>query len=97
MSKITKQDVEHVANLARLSISEEDQEKLTNQLDSILSFAEKLNQLDTDNVEPTSHVLPITNVTRVDRVRPSVSVDDALKNTAEHAQDQFKVPSIIES
>ena len=59
-------EVKYVANLARLAITEEEAEKFTNQLDAIIAFAEQLNELDTDNVEPTSHVLDIKNVMRED-------------------------------
>ena len=63
---ITIKDVEHVANLARLELTEEEKEQFTGQLNAILKYAEKLNELNTDDVEPTSHVLPITNVMRED-------------------------------
>jgi aspartyl-tRNA(Asn)/glutamyl-tRNA(Gln) amidotransferase subunit C len=96
MSTITKQDVEHVAHLARLALTAEEAEKMTKQLDSILAFVEKLNELDTTHVEPTSHVLPLNNVTRADEVRPSLPVEEALKNTAEHRDQQVKVPSVLE-
>lgn len=96
MSGITKQEVEHVANLARLSLSEEDKEKFTQDLDSILTFAGKLNELDTENVKPTSHVLHLSNVVREDRVRPSLSAEEALLNTAEHKNNQVIVPSVFE-
>jgi len=95
MSTITKKEVEHVANLARLSLSEEDKEKFTKHLDSILTFAKKLDELDTEGVEPTSHVLPLHNVVREDRVRPSLPVEEALKNTADHKENQVKVPSVL--
>ena len=62
MTRITIDEVKHVANLARLAITEEEAEKFTNQLDAIITFAEQLNELDTDNVEPTSHVLDMKNL-----------------------------------
>lgn len=95
MSKITKQDVQHVAHLARLELGEQEAEALTKQLDSILTFAAKLNELETENVPPTSHVLSITNVTRTDEIRPSLPIEEALKNTAEHQEQQIKVPSVL--
>jgi aspartyl-tRNA(Asn)/glutamyl-tRNA(Gln) amidotransferase subunit C len=94
--KITVNEVEHVANLARLTFSEEEKELATRQLDSILSYVDKLNELDTTGVEPTSHVLPINNVMRDDRVAPSLSPDDALSNAPERAGDFYRVPKIIE-
>jgi aspartyl-tRNA(Asn)/glutamyl-tRNA(Gln) amidotransferase subunit C len=95
MSTITKKDVEHVAHLARLSLNEEEKERFTKHLDSILTFSKKLDELDTEGVQPTSHMLSLTNVVREDQVRPSLSVEDALKNTAEHRENQVKVPSVL--
>ncbi len=94
--KITVTEVEHVANLSRLSFSGEDTEIFTRQLDSILSYIDKLNELDTSGIEPTSHVLPIKNVMRVDETRQSLSPDDALGNAPDRAGDFYKVPKIIE-
>ena len=69
LTRITIDQVKHVANLARLAITEEEAEKFTKQLDAIIAFAEQLNELDTENVEPTSHVLEIKNVFREDVAR----------------------------
>jgi len=66
MAKLTKEEVKHVANLARLAITEEEAEKFAEQLGKITDFAEQLNELDTANVEPTTHVLPLVNVMRED-------------------------------
>ncbi len=66
MTRISNQEVKHVANLARLAISEEEVEKMTKELDAIITFAELLNELDTENVEPTYHVLDMKNVLRED-------------------------------
>jgi aspartyl-tRNA(Asn)/glutamyl-tRNA(Gln) amidotransferase subunit C len=96
MSTISKKDVEHVAHLARLSLSEDEKETFAQHLDSILTFAEKLNELDTEGVEPTSHVLDLKNVVREDQVRPSLSAEEALENTAEHKKNQVKVPSVLD-
>jgi aspartyl-tRNA(Asn)/glutamyl-tRNA(Gln) amidotransferase subunit C len=96
MSRITIDEVKHVANLARLAITEEEAEKFTQQLDSIISFAEQLNELDTEHVEPTSHVLDMKNVFREDISQKGLSVEEVLKNAPEHENGQVKVPSIIE-
>lgn len=93
---ITKQEVEHVAKLARLELSELEKEKLTDQLSNILTYVEKLNELDTTGVEPTSHVLAITNVMRDDVPGVSLSQEQALSNAPEKAAGHFKVPKIIE-
>ena len=89
-------EVKHVANLARLAITEEEAEKFTNQLDAIIAFAEQLNELDTDNVEPTSHVLDMKNVLREDVAKAGLPVEEVLKNAPEHENGQIKVPAIIE-
>lgn len=96
MSRISKDQVKHVAHLARLAVTEEEAELLTEQLDKIIGFAEELNELDTDNVEPTTHVLELKNVLREDEVRNSVSVDEAMKNAPAQKDGQFKVPNILE-
>ncbi|HEX9136539.1 MAG TPA: Asp-tRNA(Asn)/Glu-tRNA(Gln) amidotransferase subunit GatC, partial [Nitrospirota bacterium] len=76
--KITKQEVEHVARLARLELSEKEKETLTDQLSNILTYVEQLNELDTKGVEPTSHVLDINNVMREDVPEAGLSQDLAL-------------------
>lgn len=94
--KITKKEVEYVARLARLALGEEEKEKITTQLDSILGYMDKLNKLDTKNVEPTSHVLPINNVWRQDEVKPSLTQEEILANAPEKQEGFFKVKKIIE-
>jgi aspartyl-tRNA(Asn)/glutamyl-tRNA(Gln) amidotransferase subunit C len=94
--KITKQEVEHVAKLARLELSEQEKEKLTDQLSNILTYVEKLNELDTRGVDPTSHVLDINNVMRDDVAHVSLTQDLALANAPEKAAGHYKVPKIIE-
>ncbi|MHB8173245.1 MAG: Asp-tRNA(Asn)/Glu-tRNA(Gln) amidotransferase subunit GatC [Nitrospirota bacterium] len=94
--KIAVNEVEHVANLSRLSFSSEETEIFTRQLDSILSYVDKLNELDTTGVEQTSHVLPINNVMRLDKVGQSLSPDDALSNAPDRVGDFYSVPKIIE-
>ena len=94
--RITRREVEHVARLARLALSEEEKELMTRQLDRILGYVDKLNELDTSQVEPTSHVIPMENVLREDAVRPSLSQDDALANAPDREPPFFRVPRIIE-
>lgn len=94
--KITRKEVEHVAHLARLEIKEEDKEQFTEQLSAILTYVEKLNELDTKEVEPTSHVLPIENVFKEDVAGESISTDRALENSPEKEQNHFKVPKIVD-
>ncbi|TRZ36134.1 Asp-tRNA(Asn)/Glu-tRNA(Gln) amidotransferase subunit GatC [Niallia circulans] len=96
MSRITKEEVKHVANLARLAITEEEAEQFQKQLDAIITFAEQLNEIDTEGVKPTSHVLDVKNVLREDVAGKGLPVEDVLKNAPEHQDGQIKVPSIIE-
>ncbi|MBM7646962.1 aspartyl-tRNA(Asn)/glutamyl-tRNA(Gln) amidotransferase subunit C [Scopulibacillus daqui] len=94
--KITKEQVKHVANLARLSFTEEEVETFTNQLGDIIDFAEQLNELDTSSVEPTTHVLDISNVLREDVSRDWLTREEALKNAPEQQGGQVKVPAVLE-
>ena len=94
--KISKQEVEHVAKLARLELTDQEKEKLTDQLSNILTYVEKLNELDTKGVEPTAHAFPLVNVTRPDEVRPSISNEEALRNAPAQANGLFLVPKIVE-
>ncbi|HYL81574.1 MAG TPA: Asp-tRNA(Asn)/Glu-tRNA(Gln) amidotransferase subunit GatC [Candidatus Acidoferrum sp.] len=96
MAKITRKEVEHVARLARLELAEEEKEQMTAQLDSILEYIEKLNELDTAQVEPTTTVIPMVSVMRDDVVRPSLSQDEALANAPDREDVYFRVPRIIE-
>ncbi|GAA0497523.1 Asp-tRNA(Asn)/Glu-tRNA(Gln) amidotransferase subunit GatC [Salinibacillus aidingensis] len=96
MDDISKDQVKHVANLARLAITEEEAEKLTDELGSIIKFAEQLNELDTENVEPTTHVLDLKNVMRKDEPKQWLTQEEALKNAPDKKDGQFRVPSILE-
>ncbi|WP_026701529.1 Asp-tRNA(Asn)/Glu-tRNA(Gln) amidotransferase subunit GatC [Salibacterium aidingense] len=96
MERITKEQVRHVAHLARLSVTEEEAATFTEQLDAIIEFAEQLNELETENVEPTTHVLDIHNVLRKDEQRPSLDREEALKNAPDQEGGQVKVPSVLE-
>ncbi|MEN2768137.1 Asp-tRNA(Asn)/Glu-tRNA(Gln) amidotransferase subunit GatC [Ornithinibacillus xuwenensis] len=95
MAEITKDQVKHVANLARLEITEQEAEMFTEQLSSIITFAEQLNELDTDGIEPTTHVLDLKNVMRKDEPRQWITREDALKNAPDQKDGQFRVPSIL--
>ncbi|MDZ4340605.1 MAG: Asp-tRNA(Asn)/Glu-tRNA(Gln) amidotransferase subunit GatC [candidate division NC10 bacterium] len=94
--KITRREVEHVARLARLGLSEEEIERMRAQLDAILNYVEKLNELETREVPPTSHAIPMTNVFREDAVRPCLSQEEALANAPDRAEAFFRVPRILE-
>jgi len=92
---VTRKDVEYIAELARLKFSGEELESFTMDLNEILKYVDKLNELDTDKVEPLSHPVEGTNVFREDKVKPSVSTEEALKNSPEKDDSFFKVPKII--
>jgi aspartyl-tRNA(Asn)/glutamyl-tRNA(Gln) amidotransferase subunit C len=96
VAKITRKEVEHVARLARLELTEEEKERMTAQLDSILAYIDKLNELDTSNVEPTTTVIPMVSVMRDDEARPSLTQDEALANAPDRVDAFFRVPRIIE-
>ncbi|PLS17004.1 Asp-tRNA(Asn)/Glu-tRNA(Gln) amidotransferase GatCAB subunit C [Bacillus sp. M6-12] len=96
MSRISIDQVKHVAHLARLAVTEEEAEKFTQQLDAIISFAEQLNELDTDNVEPTSHVLNMKNVLREDKAKEGLPIEEVLKNAPDSKDGYVRVPSILE-
>ena len=93
---ITIGDVEHVAKLARLELSPEEKETFTEQLNAILMYMEKLNELNTDGVEPMSHVLPLRNVMREDKPRPSWPIEKVMQNAPDEEDGQFKVPAVLE-
>jgi aspartyl-tRNA(Asn)/glutamyl-tRNA(Gln) amidotransferase subunit C len=93
---ISLKDVEHVAKLARLELSEEEKQVFTEQLNSILKYAEHLNSLDTEGVEPTSHAMPLLNVMREDKTHESLPPDKVFLNAPEEEEGQFKVPAVLE-
>lgn len=94
--KITRGDVEHVARLARLELSAAEAETFTGQMDAILAYVEKLNELDTAGIVPTSHAVPLENAFRDDVARPGIGVEAALANAPERSGSFFRVPRVIE-
>lgn len=96
MSRIDKEAVRHVALLARLELSEEEIERFAHELGDILDYVAKLEELDTTDVPPTSHSLPLANVMREDMVKPSLAKDEALSNAPETENGCFKVPQVIQ-
>ncbi len=91
-----KMDIEKVARLARLELSEQEKEILGNQLEQILSYMEQLNRLDTTGIEPTSHAIPVYNAFREDETKPSLRKEGVLKLAPDQEDGHFKVPRIIE-
>jgi len=93
---ITKKDVQYIAHLSRIHLSDSEIEKLTITLEDILGYIAKLNKLDVSKVKPTSHVLPLQNVFRKDLPRPSLQQADVIKIAPGHDKGSFKVPQVIE-
>ena len=96
MARITREEVLHVAGLARLALNEEEIQRLQYELGRILEHFQKLQELDTENVPITSHVLPMTNVFRDDTPGPSLPREDVLANAPDQVEGFFRVPRIIE-
>jgi aspartyl-tRNA(Asn)/glutamyl-tRNA(Gln) amidotransferase subunit C len=91
-----KMDVEKVARLARLRLSEEEKNRFAAQMEQILAHIEQLNRADTTGVEPTSHAIPIHNAFREDEVKPSLPREEVLGIAPSEEDGHFKVPRIIE-
>ncbi|MEX0754317.1 MAG: Asp-tRNA(Asn)/Glu-tRNA(Gln) amidotransferase subunit GatC [Actinomycetota bacterium] len=89
-------DIEHVAKLARVALTEEERLQLTAQLGQILEHAAKVGEVATDAVSPTSSAIPRSNVMRTDELEPSLPVEEALSNAPEREGDRFKVPRVAE-
>jgi aspartyl-tRNA(Asn)/glutamyl-tRNA(Gln) amidotransferase subunit C len=89
-------DVKDVAQLARLSLTREEEEQFGAQLGEVLGYIEKLKELEVSQVDPTAHAVPMVNVTRPDEVRTSLSTDEALRNAPARANGLFVVPRIVE-
>ena len=92
---VTKKDVKKIAELARLEFTESDLESYTTEMNKMLDYVDKLNELDTENVQPLSHPIENTNVFRKDEVKESTEREDALKNAPDKSSEYFKVPKVI--
>jgi aspartyl-tRNA(Asn)/glutamyl-tRNA(Gln) amidotransferase subunit C len=89
-------DIKYVAHLARIHLTPEEETRFGAQLGQVLTYIEKLNQLDVTAVEPTAHAVPMVNVMRPDEVRPSLPHDEAMHNAPAKANGLFMVPKIVE-
>ena len=94
--KISKEQVEYVAHLARLDFSEQEKDKFTSQLNDILLYMEKLNEVDTTGVEPETHAISLMNAFREDVIKPSLDLQASLANAPEEKASCFRVPKVIE-
>lgn len=93
---LTLQEVEHIANLARLDLNPSEKELFRRQLSDILEYAARLQQVDTGDIPPTSSVLPPHGILRQDESRPGLCVSDILRNAPQTENDQFRVPPVME-
>ena len=94
--KITKEEVEYVAHLARLDFSEAEKVKFTSQLNNILMYMDKLNEVDTTGIEPMSHAIALQNAFRDDAVEESLGLELSLSNAPDAMGPFFRVPKVIE-
>ncbi len=92
---ISKEQIEHVAWLARIELTEDEKKAFTKQLNEILDYFKKIDAIDTSNIEPTFHVIDLVNVLRDDKVEPSLSKTDALKNAPQKEGSFIKAPKIL--
>lgn len=96
MPRLSLQEVEYIAQLARLGLSDDEKELLREQLSAILEYAAIINQLDTEDVEPMTSALPLRNVMRPDSTLPGLTPDEALRNAPAVQDGHFRVQSILE-
>ena len=94
--KISVTDVEHVARLARLELSTEEKALFAGQMDAILGYVEKLKELHTDDILPTSHAVPMENAFRDDQARQAIGVEKAMANAPDRVESFYRVPKVIE-
>jgi len=94
--KLSREEVEHIALLARIGLSEEEVERFRKELSSILSYFSRLQEVNTEGVPPTSHVIPLSNVMREDEIAPSLPPEEVLSNAPEVEEGFIKVPPILE-
>ncbi|HOV85806.1 MAG TPA: Asp-tRNA(Asn)/Glu-tRNA(Gln) amidotransferase subunit GatC [Syntrophobacteraceae bacterium] len=93
--KITREEVRHVADLARLELSEQEESRMTEQMNQILGYMDQLNELNTEGVSPTTHAIELRNVFREDEVRESLPREQALANAPQSDGVNFLVPKVI--
>jgi len=92
---ISREEVEHIAKLARLELTEEEKKRFQVELGKILEYFDQLKKLDTESVPPMTHAAPIENVLREDQVKPSLPAEEALQNAPEKKDSYFQVPKVV--
>lgn len=93
---ISKEDVKHIASLARIHLQESEVSELTKSLENILHYVDSLSKLNVTDIQPTTHVAPLKNVLRADMIKPSLKTASALEIAVEQHEGSFKVPKVIE-
>ncbi|KNX36665.1 Asp-tRNA(Asn)/Glu-tRNA(Gln) amidotransferase subunit GatC [Luteipulveratus halotolerans] len=96
MSTLSRDEVAHVASLARIQLSDDELDHLAGQLDQIVEFVASVGEIAADDIPPMSHPLPVTNVTRPDEVRPSLTAEQALSGAPASELQRFEVPRILD-
>jgi aspartyl-tRNA(Asn)/glutamyl-tRNA(Gln) amidotransferase subunit C len=92
---ISKEEIEHIAELAHIQLNEKEKEVFTDQFNDILDFFNEIDKVNTEGVPPTHHTLPVSNIYREDKITPSLSKEDALSNAPKKERGYFKAPRII--
>lgn len=92
---ISREEVEHIAKLARLELTEEEKKRFGVELGKILEYFDQLKKLDIENVPPMTHAVPIENVLREDVIKPGLSTPEALQNAPEKKENYFQVPKVV--
>lgn len=94
--KLTLEEVEHIAELARLKLTDAEKQRYREQLSAILDYVARLQTLDTSGIPPTASVLPARSVLRIDQPRPGLTLEELLRNAPQIEADQFRVPPVLE-
>ncbi len=97
MSEINEELVRHIAHLARLHMGDDQIHTMSGELSQIVAFVDQLSEVDTADVEPTAHALPLNNVLRDDEIRPSIKQSAALSNAPESENGFFRVPKVLDN
>jgi aspartyl-tRNA(Asn)/glutamyl-tRNA(Gln) amidotransferase subunit C len=93
--RVDEKEVEKIANLAKITLTDKEKKKYSLQLSEILKYVEQLNEIDTENVQPLSHVQEVTNIFRQDKVIPSLKKEEVFKNVPEVHGPYYQVPKVI--
>ena len=96
MTRIDEQQVRHIAHLSRLALTDDEIVRFGRDLENVLTYIEKLKEVNTDGIEPTAHAMPVNNVFRPDEPADSLGVEKTLRNAPDRADSYFKVPKVLD-